>query len=161
MTRNLSWLAPRRVRVWLAAVAAGALCLSCGSSASTARGGSDSSEEIGFWDPASSAVVRAVIGGKSFDLSLYRVKPSDGPGTGPTSCLHGLGPSQSSLNWAAADGDTPVPKIALTLAAADGAPMTMEMLEEGCHLARDLTIDAMSAGTEYTIGGALPLREGR
>src|SRR3954465_2455518 len=152
MTRKLSWRAPRRVRVWLVAVAAGALCVSCGSSPSTARDGSHSSEELGFWNPASSAVVRAVIGGKSFDLSLDRITPADVPRTGPTSCLHGLGPSQYSLNWAAADGDTPVPKIVVTLAAADGTPMTMSMLEEGCHLARDLTIDAMSAGTQYTIG---------
>jgi len=161
MTRKLILRSPRRrLGVWLTAVTTVALCVSCGSSPSTARGGSASSDEVSFWDPASSVVVRAVIGGRSFDLSLDRILPSDVRRTPASSCLHGLGPNQYSLNWAAADGNTRVPKIALTLAAADGAPMTMGFPDGKCRLAKNLKIDAMPAGTEYTIGGALPRREG-
>lgn len=129
----------------------------CSSSAADPDGGPgmlDTTQTLG------GGILRVIIGGQPFDLQLFRVRPDRSPGPRPR-CMRDLGPADYSLNWAAADGRHAVPKITIRITAVDGAPLSLWTGTEDdfCHFSTSPTLDGMSAGTQFTTGGALPRGE--
>ena len=152
MWRVKRWPTTRRVFSgrYLLAIIAISVLQSCASSTTQPRGVTDHNRQV------AGGVLRVFVGRTALDLRIARMSPRSDAGGEPPSCLSRAGSVQFGLNWQAVRARAAAPRVAITLASASGSPLTIGATGSGCAVADHYVFDAMPAGSQLVLSGALP-----